>query len=219
MKAMILAAGRGERMRPLTDTTPKPLLEVQGKPLIEYHLQALSRAGINEVVINLNWLGQQIREKLGTGSQFDLDIEYSEEEQALETAGGILQALPRLGDQFIVINADIFTDYDFAQLVEVDSLAHLVLAPNPEQHPRGDFSLENSVVGNLGETLYTFTGIAKYQRSFFDGMTSGKRPLAPDLRRAAELKQVSGELYSGYWYDIGTLERLQNLQQALPGQS
>ena len=218
MKAMILAAGRGERMRPLTDSTPKPLLEVQGKPLIEYHLQALSRAGINEVVINLNWLGQQIREKLGKGSQFDLDIEYSEEEQALETAGGILQALPRLGDQFIVVNADIFTDYDFTQLAEVDSLAHLVLAPNPAQHPRGDFSLENSVVGNLGETLYTFTGIARYQCDFFEGMTSGKRALAPDLRKAADLKQVSGELYSGRWYDIGTLDRLQHLRQA-PGES
>jgi MurNAc alpha-1-phosphate uridylyltransferase len=219
MKAMILAAGRGERMRPLTDSTPKPLLEVQGQSLIEYHLQALSRAGINEVVINLSWLGQQIREKLGNGSQFDLEIEYSEETQALETAGGILQALPLLGDQFIVVNADIFTDYDFAQLGEVDSLAHLVLAPNPEQHPQGDFSLTNSVVGNLGETFYTFTGIAKYQRCFFEGMIPGKRALAPDLRKAAELGQVSGELYSGSWYDIGTLERLQYLQQALNSES
>ena len=217
MKAMILAAGRGERMRPLTDSTPKPLLEVQGKSLIEYHLEALSRSGITEVVINLNWLGQQIREKLGNGNQFDLEIEYSEEKQALETSGGILQALHRLGDQFIVVNADIFTDYDFAQLTEIDSLAHLVLVPNPAQHPRGDFSLENSVVGNLGETLYTFTGIARYQRRFFEGMTPGKRALAPDLRNAAELKQVSGELYSGYWYDVGTLDRLQHLQQT-PGQ-
>ena len=130
-----------------------------------------------------------------------------------------MQALPLLGDSFVVVNADIYTDYDFARLADVDSLAHLVLAPNPAQHPGGDFSLENSIVGNHGELLHTFTGIAKYQRGFFEGMTSGKRALAPDLRKAAELKQVSGELYSGSWYDIGTLNRLQSLQQSLPDQS
>lgn len=211
MKAMILAAGRGERMRPLTDVTPKPLLEVRGKPLIVHHLEALSAAGFNEVIINLSWLGQQIRDRLGDGAEFGLAIEYSEEREALEAAGGILQALDRLGERFIVVNADIHTDFDFNRLRTVDSIAHLVLVPNPAHHPDGDFSLTGSTVGNSGEALYTFSGISLYRREFFAGLAAGKRPIAPLLRAAAERGQVSGELYPGQWSDIGTAERLQAL--------
>ena len=153
MKAMILAAGRGERLRPLTDSTPKPLLEVRGKPLIVYHLEALARAEFREVVINLSWLGAQIRDRLGNGAEFGLRIEYSEEAQALETAGGILQALPLLGERFVVINGDLFTDYDFARLRNVDSLAHLVLVGNPQHNAKGDFALAGSVVENAGQPM------------------------------------------------------------------
>ena len=163
MKAMILAAGRGERLRPLTDTIPKPLLEVQGKPLIVHHLEALSKAGFSEIVVNLSWLGDQIRDLLGNGSDFKLAIEYSEEPEALETAGGVLQTLPLLGERFIVVNADIFTDYDFARLKQSDSIAHVVLVENPQHNPEGDFSLAESTVGNNGSPRYTFSGIAQYR--------------------------------------------------------
>jgi MurNAc alpha-1-phosphate uridylyltransferase len=212
MKAMILAAGRGDRLRPLTDTTPKPLLEVQGKPLIVHHLEALSRAGFTEIVINLSWLGKQIRDRLGDGSAFDLGIEYSEEPEALETAGGILQALALLGERFVVVNSDIFTDYDFARLQQIDSSAHLVLVENPQHNTNGDFSLVETIVGNDGSPLYTFSGIAQYHRSFFDALVTGKQPLAPLLRAAAQRNQVTGEIFHGNWTDIGTLERLQSLQ-------
>ncbi len=211
MKAMILAAGRGERMRPLTDSRPKPLLEVRGKPLLAHHLEALARAGLAECVINLSWLGEQIREYVGDGSAFGLNVEYSEEVEALETAGGIRQALDRLGDQFIVINADILTDYDMGRLTTGNSLAHLVLAPNPSHNLQGDFSLENGRVGNDGATLLTFTGIARYRRELFASLAPGKRALAPLLRKAAASGQVSGELFAGEWHDIGTPERLQAL--------
>jgi MurNAc alpha-1-phosphate uridylyltransferase len=211
MKAMILAAGRGERLRPVTDSLPKPLLEVKHKPLIVHHLEALSRAGFKEVVINISWLGNQIRERLGDGDSFNLLIEYSEEDEALETAGGILQALDRLGERFAVINADIYTDYDYASLRHIESDAHLVLVENPAHHAHGDFSLRNTRVGNDGDQLYTFAGISQYHRRFFDGLEQGKRPLAPLLRAAADLQQVSGELYRGNWTDIGTLERWQSL--------
>ena len=211
MKAMILAAGRGERLRPATDSVPKPLLEVKRKPLIVHHLEALSRAGYDEVVINISWLGNQIRERLGDGDSFNLLIEYSEEDEALETAGGILQALDRLGERFTVINADIYTDYDYASLRHIESDAHLVLVENPVHHPHGDFSLRNSRVGNNDNQLYTFAGISQYHRRFFDGLEQGKRPLAPLLRAAADLQQVSGELYRGNWTDIGTLERWQSI--------
>ena len=144
---MILAAGRGERLRPLTDTVPKSLLEVRGRPLIEHHLEALSRAGFSKIVINLSWLGNQVRDRLGDGGNFNLAIEYSDEPEALETAGGIVQALPLLGERFIVVNADIFTDYDFARLKRSDSKAHLVLVENPQHNPDGDFSLVESIVG------------------------------------------------------------------------
>jgi MurNAc alpha-1-phosphate uridylyltransferase len=211
MKAMILAAGRGERLRPMTDITPKPLLEVRGKPLIVHHLEALAQAGFDEIVVNLSWLGQRVRDYLGDGSAYKLRIEYSEEPEALETAGGILQALPLLGDNFIVVNADIFTDYDFALLKQIDSVAHLVLVDNPQHNTDGDFSLEQSMVGNNAVPRYTFSGIGRYQRSFFDGLASGKQALAPLLRNAADNKLLTGELYRGEWFDIGTPERLQAL--------
>jgi MurNAc alpha-1-phosphate uridylyltransferase len=208
MKAMILAAGRGERMRPLTDTTPKTLLEVRGKPLIVHHLEALARAGFAEIVINLSWLGEQIRARLGDGADFGVSIAYSEEIEALETAGGIHQALPLLGERFIVVNGDVFSDFEFARLRDRDSLAHLVLVDNPDHHPVGDFSLEDETVGNDGSPLYTFSGIAQYQRRFFTDLAPGKQALAPPLRAAAARAQVSGELFRGEWVDIGTSERL-----------
>jgi MurNAc alpha-1-phosphate uridylyltransferase len=211
MKAMILAAGRGERLRPLTDSTPKPLLQVQGKPLIVYHLEALARAGFTEVVINLSWLGDQIREFLGSGAQFGVSIEYSEEAAALETAGGILQALPLLGERFVVVNADVFTDYDFARLKTSDRLAHLVLVDNPDHNDSGDFNLDGTTVGNLGAERHTFSGIAQYHRDFFIGLTPGKQALAPLLRVAADKGEVSGEWFAGNWIDIGTAERLARL--------
>ena len=210
MKAMILAAGRGERLRPLTDSIPKPLLEVKHKPLIVHHLEALSRAGFKQVVINISWLGNQIRRRLGDGENFNLQIEYSEEEVALETAGGILQALDQLGERFVVINADIYTDYDYARLRHIDADAHLVLVKNPAHHPHGDFSLVDAKLGNAGDQLYTFAGISQYHRRFFDGLEPGRRPLAPLLRTAADSRQLSGELYRGNWTDIGTIERWQS---------
>ena len=213
MKAMILAAGRGERLRPLTDVTPKPLLEVQAKPLIVHHLEALSTAGFTEIVINLSWLGNQIRDLLGNGAGFNLSIEYSEEPEALETAGGIQQALPLLGERFIVVNADIFTNYDFARLLQIDSIAHLVLVENPQHHAHGDFTLNESTLGIEGSPRYTFSGIAQYHRSFFTGLAPGKQALAPLLFAAAEKHRVTGELFNGDWTDIGTLERLDALNE------
>jgi MurNAc alpha-1-phosphate uridylyltransferase len=212
---MILAAGRGERMRPLTDRVPKALLPVADKPLIVHHLEALSRAGFGEVVINLSWLGEQIRELLGDGGDFGLSIAYSEEPEALETAGGILHALPRLGERFVVVNADIYTDYDFARLRRSDSgsPAHLVLVENPAHHPAGDFSLEGSKVGDADSPRYTFSGISQYRREFFAGLEAGKLALAPLLYEAAGQGRVSGELFAGNWTDIGTPERLDGLNR------
>lgn len=218
MKAMILAAGRGERLRPLTDSVPKPLLQAGGKPLIVYHLEALSRAGFKQVVINLSWLGEQIRDLLGDGSGFGLRIEYSEEPEALETAGGIVQALPLLGERFVVINADIITDYDFINLKSRDGLAHLVLVQNPGHHAHGDFTLDQTLVGIEGSPRYTFSGISQYQRDFFSGLSTGKQALAPLLFAAAEKRQVTGELFEGSWTDIGTVERLATINRELtPG--
>lgn len=211
IKAMILAAGRGERMRPLTDSVPKPLLEIKGKPLIGYHLEALARAGFNEVVINLSWLGQLIRERLGDGTDYGLSIRYSEEPELLDTAGGIIQALPFLGERFIVVNADIHTDYDFARLKQIDRAAHLVLVENPQHKDVGDFGLHDGVVSNDGDPLYTVSGISQYRRSFFDGLPAGRRSLVPLWRAAADGHRLSGELYRGDWTDVGTAERLQAL--------
>jgi MurNAc alpha-1-phosphate uridylyltransferase len=214
--AMILAAGRGERMRPLTDTVPKPLLRVNGQPLIERHVLGLARAGIGRIVINLAWLGAQIREYLGDGSRYGVAIVYSEEApRALETAGGIIRALAHLRPgPFAAVNGDIFTDYPFERLRlrgHVD--AHLVLAPNPPQHPRGDFGLDQGLALPSAAEQYTFTGIAAYREGFFAGCVDGVLPLKPLLLRSMGAARCSAELYPGIWEDVGTPERLQALNE------
>ena len=211
MKAMILAAGRGKRMRPLTDTTPKPLLEVHAKPLIAFHLEALARAGFSEIVINISWLGEQIRERLGDGVDYGVSIEYSEESEALETAGGIVQVLDRLGRQFVIVNADVYTDYDFAHLQRSDSAAHLVLVANPDHHAEGDFALHDGIVSRQGELRFTYAGSACLNSEFFAGLEPGRRALGPLLFEAAQSNRVTAELFAGEWHDIGTPERLQAL--------
>ncbi len=219
MFVMILAAGRGERMRPLTDTTPKPLLAVDGRPLIEWHLQALSEAGFRDVVINHAWLGAQIEQRLGNGERFGLRIRYSPEPAgALETAGGIVNALPLLGDgPFAVINGDIWTDYPLAQLPRSlgEDLAHLVLVDNPPHHPQGDFALQGGRVVADAEPRLTFSGIGVYAPQLFAGLEPGVRPLAPLLRAAMAERRVGGEHYRGRWFDIGTPERLAELDRQL----
>jgi len=217
MRAMILAAGRGERMRPLTDRTPKSLLPVGGKPLIEWHLEKLARGGCRDVVINHAWLGEQIETCLGGGERFGLSIRYSAEGEALETAGGIAKALPLLGGTpFLVVNADIFTTVDYAALLArtpplADKvLAHLLLVDNPEHHPLGDFSLGSSGrVEDDGPTRLTFSGIGIYDPALFSAIQPGARgQLAPLLRTAMRAGQVSGELFGGLWTDAGTPQRL-----------
>jgi MurNAc alpha-1-phosphate uridylyltransferase len=211
MKAMILAAGRGERMRPLTDTTPKPLLRIGGQTLIEHHVYALAQAGITGLVINHAWLGDQIVKALGDGSAYGVEIAYSPESgSALETGGGILNALPLLGsDPFIVVNADIWTGFPFAGLPsEPDGLAHLVMVNNPEHHQQGDFSLSAGKLAQTGPAMLTFGGIGVYRPELFSGCSAGAFPLAPILRRAMDAGQVSGEHFTGSWFDIGTPERL-----------
>lgn len=216
---MILAAGRGERMRPLTDTLPKPLLKVAGKMLIEYHLEKLKSVQITEVVINHAWLGEKIEQALGDGSRYGLNITYSAETEALETAGGILNALPLLrgmndeADAFIVINGDIYCDYELCSLPSsLSGLAHLVLVNNPLHNPEGDFVLTNTgAVEQEGENKQTFSGIGVYHPDLFKGYANGKLALAPVLRKAMEQHQVTGESYNGIWHDIGTPERLNEL--------
>ena len=211
MKAMILAAGRGERMRPLTDHTPKPLLQAGGRPLIEHLIVALVEAGITELVINHAHLGEQVEATLGDGLRWGASIRYSPEAEALETAGGIHRALPLLGsDPFLVVNGDIATDFPFATLLgrPID-LAHLVLVPNPEHHPRGDFGLQDGKAMDGGDIRYTFGGIGVYRPELFKDCVPGRFPLAPLLRSAMALGSVSGELHQGMWMDIGTMERLQ----------
>ncbi len=219
MKAMILAAGRGERLRPLTDSTPKPLLKVGEKSLIEYHLYKLAQTGIKEVIINTAWLGKQIQQTLGNGEKYNLSLQYSDEgEQALETAGGIIKALPLLGDEpFIIINGDIFTDYDFNQLtkLKLDSEAHLVMVENPDHNHKGDFALDNGRLKNTGESLYTYSGIGIYTKQFFAGYPEGVTALAPILIKKIEQQKVSGELYKKAWTDVGTIERLQQLNDQI----
>ncbi|MGB5537263.1 MAG: nucleotidyltransferase family protein [Thiogranum sp.] len=218
MRAMILAAGRGERMRPLTDQTPKPLLEVGGKPLIQYHIEALRDAGFRELVVNHAHLGNQIVERLGDGAQFGVHITYSAEpEGALETGGGIKQALPLLGEQpFLVINGDIWTDYPYQQLYrEPEGLAHLVLIDNPPHHVQGDFQLNGRRVTTDGENKRTFSGIGLYRPDLFADSPGGAFPLAPLLRRAKQTGQVNGEYYQGRWLDIGTPQRLAELNREL----
>lgn len=218
MKAMILAAGRGERMRPLTDKVPKPLLEAGGKPLIQYHIEALSAAGIRQLVINHARLGKMIETRLGDGRACGVEISYSAEgEIPLETGGGIKRALPLLGDDpFIVVNADIWTDFDFAGLPDRPAgHAHIVLVKNPHHHPQGDFSLLGSRVSDANGTPYTYSGIGVYSRELFDNCPDNVFPLAPLLRRAMGLGMVTGEVYAGRWFDIGTSERLTELNQLL----
>jgi MurNAc alpha-1-phosphate uridylyltransferase len=216
MKAMILAAGKGERMRPLTLTTPKPLVRAGGVPLIEYHLRALAAAGFTDIVINHAWLGQQIEDYLGDGSRFDLSIQYSPEGEPLETGGGIFRALPLLGDEaFVVVNGDIWTDYDFSVLHQpINGLAHLVLADNPNHHPAGDFTLVGGQVhdGQPDTPTLTYSGIAVLHPQLFDGCTAGAFKLAPLLRRAMADGQVSGERLNGRWVDVGTHERLAEVE-------
>jgi MurNAc alpha-1-phosphate uridylyltransferase len=212
--AMILAAGRGERMRPLTDAVPKPLLRIRGKPLIERHVESLAQAGIGRIVINLAWLGWMIRDHLGDGSRHGVSIRYSEESpHALETAGGIFRALPLLGPSpFLVVNGDIFTDYDFGRITLDDEHdAHLVLVPNPPQHPRGDFGLQGDVAVPSAEQQYTFAGIAAYRHEFFAGCADGVFPLKPLLVRSMAASRCGAELYTGLWEDVGTPERLDAL--------
>ncbi|CAH0236106.1 UTP--glucose-1-phosphate uridylyltransferase [Pseudomonas koreensis] len=212
MKAMILAAGKGERMRPLTLTTPKPLVRAAGVPLIEYHLRALAAAGFNEIVINHAWLGQQIEDHLGDGSRFGLSIQYSPEGEPLETGGGIFRALPLLGDDaFLVVNGDIWTDYDFSVLHQpINGLAHLVLADNPPHHPKGDFTLIDGKVqdGEPDAQTLTYSGIAVLHPQLFDGCSAGAFKLAPLLRNAMAKGEVTGERLKGHWVDVGTYERL-----------
>jgi len=222
MRAMVLAAGRGERMRPLTDTQPKPLLRVGGKRLIEYHLERLAAAGFREVVINTAWLGDKIEAALGSGGQLGLAITYSHERpEALETGGGIFNALPLLGSApFLLVNGDVWTDIDFGALRRdppEESLAHLVLVPNPPQHARGDFLLENGLVSDGEGMRHTYSGVGIYRSQFFAGCQPGKYPLLPLLRRAIARRALSGELHKGRWYDIGTTERLAALDAQLSG--
>jgi MurNAc alpha-1-phosphate uridylyltransferase len=212
MKAMILAAGKGERLRPLTLHTPKPLVRAAGVPLIEYHVRALATAGFDELVINHAWLGQQIEDYLGDGSRFGVAIRYSAEGEPLETGGGIHRALGLLGDEpFLVVNGDIWTDYDFSVLHQpINGLAHLVLADNPAHHPQGDFTLTDGQVidGQPDAATLTYSGIAVLHPQLFDGCADGAFKLAPLLRIAMANGQVSGERLKGHWVDVGTHERL-----------
>jgi MurNAc alpha-1-phosphate uridylyltransferase len=220
MKAMLLAAGRGERMRPLTDHIPKPLLRIGGQTLIERHLQALAQAGIQEVVINHAHLGGQLVAAIGDGSAYGVTVAYSSEPPgALETGGGICHALPLLGtDPFLVVNADIWTDFPFATLpARPDGLAHLVLVDNPAHHPGGDFSLQDQRVAALGPVRLTFGGIGVYRRELFAGCRAEPFPLAPLLRRAMDAGKVGGEYYSGTWFDIGTPQRLEEVNRLAAG--
>ena len=218
MKAMILAAGRGKRMRPLTDHTPKPLIRVGGKALIEYHLEALCAAGISEVVINTAHLSGKLHAALGDGLRYGLDIAYSDEgEHALETGGGIFHALPMLGDEtFLVINGDVWCDYPIrSRTLNGKDLAHVVLVDNPPHNPRGDFALRNMRLLSEGQPMLTFSGIGYYQPSLFESCSPGRFALAPLLRQAAHRGLVSAEHHRGLWNDVGTIERLRSLDAVL----
>jgi N-acetyl-alpha-D-muramate 1-phosphate uridylyltransferase len=222
MKAMVLAAGRGERLRPLTDHTPKPLLSVRGKPLIVWHLEALARAGVREVVINLSWLGDLIRQALGAGESFGLRVQYSVEPAgALEVGGGIFRALPLLGGSpFIVVNGDTYTDLDFSRLkISPSALANLVLVPNPEHHPTGDFVLRGDEVFADSAPRLTYSGIGVYRPELFANCTPGRFPLLPLLREAIAARRLTGERYDGHWTDVGSVQRLavlNNMQPHMP---
>ncbi|WP_418640766.1 N-acetylmuramate alpha-1-phosphate uridylyltransferase MurU [Sulfurimonas sp. ST-27] len=217
MKAMILAAGRGERMRPLSDTLPKPLLHVKGKALIEWHIEKLAQNGFEEIIINIAHLGYKIKEYLGDGSRWHVKIHYSDEQNsgALESAGGIKKALPLLGDApFLLVNGDIFCAYGFNPNFKLtDVLAHLVLVPNPVHNPTGDFGLQNGLVTNKDKTMYTFSGIGYYHPKLFENEALQKSPLAPLLRKNIDKNLVSGEVFNKMWHDIGTPQRLQEINE------
>lgn len=218
MKVMILAAGRGERLRPLTDRTPKPLLVVHGKPLIVHHLERLQSVGFTDIVINISWLGDKIKSHLGDGSRYGVQIRYSEEPPgALDTGGGILNALPLLGSEpFLVVNGDIYTDFPFGGLepaLKPGDLAHLIVVGNPVDHPQGDFHL--SADGRLlaaGIPSLTYSGIGIHDPLFFNGCSPGKFPMLPLWQKAMRDKKVGGEFYSGKWSDVGTIETLENVE-------
>lgn len=218
MKAMILAAGRGERMRPLTDHTPKPLLKVGGKPLIAWHLERLAEAGYKDIIINHAHLGSQIEAALGNGAVWGVSIKYSPEKVALETAGGIANAMPLLGDApFLVVNGDVFTDIDFSALkLKSPDVAHLVMVDNPPQHANGDFVLQHDRLSAEGSGKLTFSGVGIYAPSLFAGIVRGEAAkLAPLLKDAMVRGLVSGSHHQGEWHDIGTPERLQALDSQL----
>jgi MurNAc alpha-1-phosphate uridylyltransferase len=217
MKAMILAAGRGERMRPLTDKLPKPLLPVAGKPLIVRHIERLAEAGYHELVINHAHLGEMIEAQLGNGATWGVDIRYSPEPVALETGGGIYHALPLLGEEpFLVVNGDIWCDFDFSSLNLIQGdLAHLVLVPNPEHHPGGDFQITQGRVGQGEQSRLTFSGIGLYHPRLFAPCEPEPFPLAPLLKSAMDRGLVSGECFEGLWMDIGTPQRLMELERLI----
>ncbi|MFO7763515.1 MAG: nucleotidyltransferase family protein [Wenzhouxiangellaceae bacterium] len=219
MRAMILAAGRGERMRPLTDHTPKPLLEAGGKPLIVHQIERLRAAGIERVVINLAWHADAIEAALGDGSAFDVEIRYSREPHgALETAGGIRHALDLLGDRpFVAVNADIYCDFPLTRLdaLAPGDLAHLVLVNNPPHHPEGDFALERARVRLESAPRRTYAGIGVFDPGLFAGLAPGVRPLRPVLEQAIAAGRVSGQCHDGMWLDIGTPGRLAELDRLL----
>ncbi len=217
MIAMLLAAGRGERLRPITDRIPKPLVEVQGRSLIEHHLQALADAGATTVVINLGWLGEQIVARIGSGERYGVQVVYSDErDNILETAGGIRRALPLLGrEPFLVVNADIYTDMPLpcAWPLETED-AHLALVPTPEFKASGDFDIEAGKLINTDHPQYTFSGVATYRPAFFEHLEDGRRPLAPLLKAAAADGRIGASLYEGKWTDVGTPERLAELSSS-----
>jgi len=219
MRAMILAAGRGERMRPLTDRTPKPLLKAGGRPLIGYQIERLREAGFTRIVINVAWQAEQIEDALGEGTALGVSIRYAREpEGALETAGGILNALDLLGsDPFVVVNCDIFCDFPLAGLPELApaDLAHLVLVDNPPHHREGDFALVRDRLCLAGRQKFTYSGIGVFHPRLFSGLAPGARPLRPVLEKAIKSGQVSGQYHAGTWMDIGTPERLAALDRRL----
>lgn len=216
MNAMILAAGRGERLRPLTDDIPKALVEIRGQSLLERHLARIRNAGIETVVINLGWLGAKIVGRVGSGTRYGLQVIYSQEgDNVLETGGGIHRALPLLGsDPFLVVNADVYTDMPVPRTELADDvLGHLVMVPTPPYRNHGDFDLQDGLVRNSDAATLTFSGVAIYRPEFFRGCESGRFPLAPMLREAADAGQLSGELYEGFWADVGTRARLDALNR------